>query len=225
MLELADIQLTALDSDPLRARRVGEQLQRLNLTATVIAADCRDSSQWDGLPYDRILADVPCSASGVARRHPDIKECLLARQRAVALLPWHLQPEDEHDPTQKQLVADLTSIVERTHRWVELRRNLMEAIWYGKGFVQLRYGVKQVKGRWRKVAADWEPRHPDKILRATTSSRAVPAEQAEGVLAIEVEGVSQRAQRVLVFWLLHGLCSSPRRMRSTRSISCPLSAS
>lgn len=112
---------------------------------------------------DEALRDSTENAERM-RRHPDIKECLLARQRAVALLPWHLQPEDEHDPVQKQLVADLTSIVERTHRWVELRRNLMEAIWYGKGFVQLRYGVKQVKGRWRKVAADWEPRHPDKIL-------------------------------------------------------------
>jgi phage gp29-like protein len=112
---------------------------------------------------DEALRDSTENAERM-RRHPDIKECLLARQRAVALLPWHLQPEDEHDPVQKQLVADLTSIVERTHRWVELRRNLMEAIWYGKGFVQLRYGVKQVKGRWRKVAAAWEPRHPDKIL-------------------------------------------------------------
>ncbi|GAA5162370.1 16S rRNA (cytosine(967)-C(5))-methyltransferase RsmB [Viridibacterium curvum] len=73
MLELADIELTALDADPQRARRVSDQLARLSLNATVQAADCRDASLWDGQAYDRILADVPCSASGVVRRHPDIK--------------------------------------------------------------------------------------------------------------------------------------------------------
>jgi 16S rRNA (cytosine967-C5)-methyltransferase len=74
MLELADIELTALDSDPARARRVADQLARLGLSAIVKTADCRQTqSWWDGRPFDRILADVPCSASGVARRHPDIK--------------------------------------------------------------------------------------------------------------------------------------------------------
>jgi len=74
MLESADVQVTALDSDSGRARRVEEQLARLDLTATVKTADCRQTQGWwDGRPFDRILADVPCSASGVARRHPDIK--------------------------------------------------------------------------------------------------------------------------------------------------------
>jgi hypothetical protein len=98
------------------------------------------------------------------RRDPVIMECLKARQRAVALLPWSLQPEDESDPRQKQLVADLTSILERTYRFTEMRRYLMEAIWYGKSFVHLKYGVKPMRGRWRKVVAGWEPRHSDKIL-------------------------------------------------------------
>ena len=62
------------------------------------------------------------------RRDGVIAECLKARQRAVALLPWHLVPEDEQDPRQKQLVVDLTSILERTRRFTELRRNLMETI-------------------------------------------------------------------------------------------------
>jgi 16S rRNA (cytosine967-C5)-methyltransferase len=74
MLELADVQVTALDADAARAQRVTEQLARLALSATVKAVDCRQTqSWWDGRPFDRILADVPCSASGVARRHPDIK--------------------------------------------------------------------------------------------------------------------------------------------------------
>ena len=74
ILESADVALTALDTDPLRARRITENLARLGLAAEVKAADCRNlDAWWDGRPFDRILADVPCSASGVVRRNPDIK--------------------------------------------------------------------------------------------------------------------------------------------------------
>ena len=74
ILETADVILTALDSDAGRARRVTENLDRLGLSAKVYTADCRDLERWwNGRPFDRILADVPCSASGVVRRNPDIK--------------------------------------------------------------------------------------------------------------------------------------------------------
>lgn len=74
MLELADVALTALDSDAQRLERVRENLNRLGLAADTVAADCRrPQAWWDGQPFQRILADVPCSASGVVRRHPDIK--------------------------------------------------------------------------------------------------------------------------------------------------------
>jgi 16S rRNA (cytosine967-C5)-methyltransferase len=74
LLERADLDLTALDADAARAARIGDNLVRLGLAATVKTADCRDlAAWWDGRPFDRILADVPCSASGVVRRHPDIK--------------------------------------------------------------------------------------------------------------------------------------------------------
>ncbi|HEY1181933.1 MAG TPA: 16S rRNA (cytosine(967)-C(5))-methyltransferase RsmB [Rhodocyclaceae bacterium] len=74
LLETADLALTALELDPRRAQRIDDNLQRLNLKATVKAADCADlDAWWDGQHFDRILADVPCSASGVVRRHPDIK--------------------------------------------------------------------------------------------------------------------------------------------------------
>ncbi len=74
LLELAQIDLVALDKDALRLKRVGENLQRLGLQAALQAGDARrPDSWWDGRPFQRILADVPCSASGVARRHPDIK--------------------------------------------------------------------------------------------------------------------------------------------------------
>ncbi len=74
LLERARIELQALEVDPRRAQRIGRNLERLGLQARVTVADCRElGAWWDGRPFDRILADVPCSASGVARRHPDIK--------------------------------------------------------------------------------------------------------------------------------------------------------
>ncbi|MCX7148906.1 MAG: 16S rRNA (cytosine(967)-C(5))-methyltransferase RsmB [Rhodocyclales bacterium] len=74
LLETAQVDLTALDADAPRAARITDNLRRLGLAATVKVADARDvEAWWDGRPYDRILADVPCSASGVVRRHPDAK--------------------------------------------------------------------------------------------------------------------------------------------------------
>ncbi|WP_243642512.1 16S rRNA (cytosine(967)-C(5))-methyltransferase RsmB [Sulfurisoma sediminicola] len=74
ILETADVELTALELDAQRAGRVRENLARLGLAADVRVADCRRLEEWwDGRRFERILADVPCSASGVARRHPDIK--------------------------------------------------------------------------------------------------------------------------------------------------------
>ncbi|MBK1731973.1 16S rRNA (cytosine(967)-C(5))-methyltransferase [Thiococcus pfennigii] len=83
------VALTALDSDPIRLARVHETLARLGLAATaVIAADAAAPTDedlttgWAAQRYDRILLDVPCSATGVIRRHPDIK--------------WLRRPSDLH---------------------------------------------------------------------------------------------------------------------------------
>jgi 16S rRNA (cytosine967-C5)-methyltransferase len=74
LLELADLALTAVDHDAGRLARVEQNLARLGLAATLKTADINDvAAWWDGRPFERILADVPCSASGVVRRHPDIK--------------------------------------------------------------------------------------------------------------------------------------------------------
>jgi 16S rRNA (cytosine967-C5)-methyltransferase len=57
-----------------RAASAAANLGRLGLRARILAADCtRLEDWWDGTPFDRVLADVPCSASGVVRRHPDLK--------------------------------------------------------------------------------------------------------------------------------------------------------
>lgn len=67
-------ELIALDADAKRLTRVTENLQRLHLQATLQTADARELSQWwDNQAFDRILLDAPCSATGVIRRHPDIK--------------------------------------------------------------------------------------------------------------------------------------------------------
>ena len=75
ILELApQADVTAVDKEPKRLLRVHENLNRLGLTANVIAADASEpDSWWQGQLFDRILLDVPCSASGVIRRHPDIR--------------------------------------------------------------------------------------------------------------------------------------------------------
>jgi 16S rRNA (cytosine967-C5)-methyltransferase len=74
ILELADVDLTALDVDGVRLERVRSNLARLKLDASVVRGDAASpAGWWHGVPYSRVLADVACSASGVVRRHPDIK--------------------------------------------------------------------------------------------------------------------------------------------------------
>jgi 16S rRNA (cytosine967-C5)-methyltransferase len=69
-----EIVLLALDAAADRVALLESNLQRLGLAASVRSADAADAvAWWDGQPFDRILADVPCSATGVIRRHPDIK--------------------------------------------------------------------------------------------------------------------------------------------------------
>jgi 16S rRNA (cytosine967-C5)-methyltransferase len=66
--------LTAVDVDPQRLSRVRENLTRGQLRADIIGGDAGEpEAWWDGVPFDRILLDAPCSALGVIRRHPDIR--------------------------------------------------------------------------------------------------------------------------------------------------------
>ena len=101
LLERNDIDLLALDLKPARCRRIEENLARLGLTATVKAADCsRLDGWWDGRPFAAVLADVPCTASGVVRRHPDAK--------------WLRRPEDiaSFARTQATILDALWRVVE-----------------------------------------------------------------------------------------------------------------
>jgi 16S rRNA (cytosine967-C5)-methyltransferase len=99
ILELADVDLIALESDIDRAGRIEQNLTRLKLDAEIKTGDAGDPAHWfDGAPFDRILADVPCSASGIVRRHPDIRwlrrasdiDALVAEQRRILSALWPL---------------------------------------------------------------------------------------------------------------------------------------
>jgi 16S rRNA (cytosine967-C5)-methyltransferase len=97
ILETCDVELTALDTDAARMARLARNLERLSLRAALSHGDCtRLADWWRGEPFDRILADVPCSASGIARRRPDLKwlrraqdlESFATRQAAILDALW-----------------------------------------------------------------------------------------------------------------------------------------
>ena len=89
LLERADLEVLAIDQDPARAQRIRDNLARLRLEATVMAADAgQPSTWWDGEPFDAILLDAPCTASGIVRRHPDV--------------PWLRRPGDVEQLVQQQ---------------------------------------------------------------------------------------------------------------------------
>jgi 16S rRNA (cytosine967-C5)-methyltransferase len=101
LLEVAQIKLTALDKDSQRLERVQENMHRLKLKAELLLGDAaKPEDWWDGKPFQRILADVPCSATGVVRRHPDIK--------------WLRRAEDIESfaQQQKQILSALWSLLE-----------------------------------------------------------------------------------------------------------------
>ncbi len=89
-------ELVAVDHEPARVALIADNLKRLGLSARLVTADAGEAGAWwDGCPFDRILLDVPCSATGVIRRHPDIK--------------WRRQPSDlpKLAATQARLLAAL----------------------------------------------------------------------------------------------------------------------
>lgn len=99
LLELADLDLLALDVDAARLQKVDQSLRRLGLHAQLATADARDTAAWwDGRPFDAILLDAPCSASGIVRRHPDVRwlrrpsdiEALARTQAALLDALWPL---------------------------------------------------------------------------------------------------------------------------------------
>ena len=101
LLELADLDLVTVDDDAERLERVRDNLDRLGLHATLVCADAGNPAHWwDGRPFQRILVDAPCSASGVARRLPDVR--------------WNRRPSDlaRFAAQQVELLASVWQVLE-----------------------------------------------------------------------------------------------------------------
>ena len=99
MLERAEIDLTALEMDAGRAERIRQNLMRLRLNAKIVVGDAgAPKGWWQGKPFDRILIDAPCSATGVLRRRPDVRlhrresdvAAMHAQQRRILSALWPL---------------------------------------------------------------------------------------------------------------------------------------
>lgn len=123
LLETEDLHLTALDIDSGRLTKVQQTFSRLGLVGACVQGDAsRPQQWWDGQPYDRILADVPCSASGVVRRHPDIKwlrraadiQSFAAQQAAMLDALWRLLAQGG-----KLLYATCSIFREENHMQIE----------------------------------------------------------------------------------------------------------
>jgi 16S rRNA (cytosine967-C5)-methyltransferase len=97
VLERADVDLLAVEYEAPRATRIRQNLERLGLHATIAVADAGDTAAWwDGTPFDRIMIDAPCSATGVIRRRPDVRlhrratdiDALVAQQSRILAACW-----------------------------------------------------------------------------------------------------------------------------------------
>lgn len=105
------------------------------------------------------------------RNDPLIMECIEARQRATALLEWHLEPEDEQSEDHKELCRQIEKIVRRIRRFTEYRFNLLHALWFGRYGIQHSWGWEQIAGVMRLIPKakgqediGWQPVHGDKLV-------------------------------------------------------------
>lgn len=159
LLERAGLRLTALDSDPARLARVGENLQRLGLAHDGVTLTCADAADpaawWDGEPFDAILADVPCTASGVVRRHPDIR--------------WLRREED----------------IART---AALQRRIVDALWRTlKPGGHLLYATCSIfPEEGERQAAAFDSRHADAV-RLPAPGQILPLESPHAVAGVSAQ--------------------------------------
>lgn len=106
------------------------------------------------------------------RNDPVIMECVESRQRSTALLDWHLEPEDEKSHDQKDLCSKIEKVLRRMRRFIEYRRVLLEAIWYGRSGIQHAWNWNIIDGSARIMPwairgqenIGWTPIHGDKLV-------------------------------------------------------------
>ncbi|MGM9487934.1 16S rRNA (cytosine(967)-C(5))-methyltransferase RsmB [Ideonella sp. YS5] len=159
LLECApDVEMLALDADPQRLKRVDQTLQRLGLASERVhtrAADARQVAQWwDGQPFDAILLDAPCTASGIVRRHPDIR--------------WLRRPDDVHAlaRTQADLLQSLWPLLKPGGRLLYATCSLFRA-----------EGVEQIDAFLQRLgpqSARLDPDSPGHLLPLADNGSANP---------------------------------------------------
>jgi phage gp29-like protein len=143
--------------------------------------------------HDEALLDSRDNARYM-RNDLGIRECLDSRQRSVALLNWHIDPEDEKSQSQQEFCGMLEDVVRSISHFYEYRRNVQHAIWYGKYGIQHRWGVKVIKGKsvYMPIGKHqddwgWRPLHGDKIVfRQLRADANLPAGSYEGQMGIRV---------------------------------------
>jgi phage gp29-like protein len=123
-----------------------------------------------------------------------IRECLDSRQRSVALLNWHLAPEDDRSHDQQEFCKKLEKAIRSISHFTEYRRNAQHAIWFGKYGIQHSWGIKPIAGRSWYVPLGrhqddwgWRPLNGDKIVfRQLRADAELPAGSYEGQMGIRV---------------------------------------
>jgi len=153
--------------------------------------------------YDEALLDSRDNARFM-RNDVGIRECLDSRQRTVAMLDWHIEPENESSGSQREFSELLEKICRRISHFTEYRRNCQHAIWYGKYAIQHRWGMQTVNGRMVSMPTPrhqddwgWQPLSGDKLLfrQPRSVNDSVPGSY-EGQLGIRV-GSAYRAGDVV----------------------------
>lgn len=114
------------------------------------------------------ISDEALKASLESARYmlndPVITEPVELRQRSVALLNWHIEPEDNRDPTQKWLCERMTAILKQTPKFMQYRESIARCRWFGRYANQHRYQWKDVQGQRRICIGEWKPVHGDKLV-------------------------------------------------------------
>lgn len=148
------------------------------------------SVYWDG---DEAILDSRDNARFMLN-DVGIRECLDSRQRSVALLNWHIEPENEKSAHQVEFCGMLENVVKRITNFYKYRLSCQEAIWYGKTGIQHRWGVDDVDGKSVYMPTPrhqddmgWKPLNGDKLVfRQQRPDREMPPGGYEGQLGIRV---------------------------------------
>ncbi len=153
--------------------------------------------------YDEALLDSRDNARFM-RNDVGIRECLDSRQRSVAMLGWHIEPEDSSSADQRDFCQMLERICRRISHFTEYRRNCLHAIWYGKYGIQHRWGNQMIDGKSVCMPTPrhqddwgWQPLHGDKLVfRQNRQADRCAHGAYDGQLGIRV-GSSYRAGDVI----------------------------